>query len=84
MNAREELIIRCARKRDAKLGGLSEKGFAELEAAVRENLTDFIDTPEEVAFAEVTRACETFERDLRESEALDDEAYALARAKALD
>lgn len=84
MNAREELICRCARRRCAKLGGLSEKAYAELEASVRENLTEFIDTPEEIAFAEVARMRETFEHSLRELESLDDEAYAMGRAKALD
>lgn len=84
MNAREELVARCARRRDAKLGGLSEKAFAELEAAVRDNVTAFIDTPEEAAFAEMARAREAFEQALRDSETLDDEAYGLARTKALD
>ena len=84
MNAREELIMRCAQRRNAKLGGLSEKGFAELEQAVRDNVADFIDTSEDAAFAEVVAAREAFSRAMRESEALDDEAYAMARAKALD
>ena len=84
MRLRDELILRCARHREATLGGLSPEGFAELEAAVRENVTAFIDTVEDVAFAEVTRASENFERALRESEALDDEAYGVARAKAID
>ena len=84
MKLREELILRCARHREAALGGLSPEGFAELETAVRENVSAFIDTPEDVAFAEVTRACEAFARALRESEALDDAAYGMARAKAID
>lgn len=84
MNGREELIMRCAHRRNAKLGGLSEKGFAELVEAVRANVADFIDTPEDAAFAEVVAAKEVFERAMLESEALDDEAYGMARAKALD
>ena len=84
MKLREELILRCARRREAALGGLSPEGFAELEAAVRENVIAFVDTPEDAAFAEVVRACETFEKTLIESDALDDEGYQMARAKALD
>ena len=84
MKLRDELILRCARRREATLGGLSPEGFVELEAAVRENVTAFIDAPEDAAFAEVVRACENFSRALAESEALDDEGYAMARAKALD
>ena len=84
MKAREELILRCARRREATLDGLSPEGFAELEAAVRNNVASFIDTAEEQAFAEVTHAYETFARELRESETLDDEAYGMARARSID
>ena len=84
MSLRDELILRCARHREAALGGLSPEGFAELEAAVKENVTAFIDTPEDVAFAEVTRACETYAHALLESESLDDSGYERARAMALN
>ena len=84
MNPREELILRCAYRRNEKLGGLSPKAYEELLAAVRENVSAFIDTPEEAAFAEVVAASETFARELRECEALDDEGYAMGRAKALN
>ena len=81
MNLREELIHRCARRREAKLGGLSPRAFDELLETVREDVSAFIDTPQEMAFAEVVRAIETYERGLRDIDALDDEAYGLARTR---
>ena len=84
MNAREELILRCARRREAALGGLSPAAFEELKEAVRSDVASFIDTPQEAAFAEVMAMCDAFARNLREADALDDEAYGIARAKMLD
>ena len=84
MSLREELILRCAHRRDAKLGGLSPKAFDELLEAVRNDVTAFVDTPSDAAFAEVTRAVENYERGLVEIDALDDEAYGIERARILN
>ena len=81
MNLREELILRCARKRETKLGGLSPRAFEELLESVREDVSAFIDTPQEMAFAELTRAVEAYWRGLREIDALDDESYGLERTR---
>ena len=84
MNLREELILRCARRREAKLGSLSPRAFDELLENVREDVGAFIDTPQDVAFAELVRAVETYERELRGLDALDDEAYGIERTRILN
>ena len=84
MNAIDELVLRCARKRREKLGDLSDDGYAELIRAVRENPTKFVDDDEEQAFLELGRALGRVESSSADDDLLDDDAYLRERRKRLD
>ena len=83
MNGHEELIARLARRRAAKLGGLTEGGFRELEHAVKEDPDSFIDDPSDEAFALVVKALDRYEAACRDDDLLDDDAFMAARTKRL-
>ena len=75
MNAREEQVRRLALKRRRKLGSLSDEAFNELELAVRNDPSRFVDDAEEQAFAMVAQALERYEESRRDDDLLDDEQY---------
>lgn len=83
MNAWEELIERCARRRREKIGPLSEQAYGELLLAVRNNPASFVDGPSEQAFLELARALDAYRESLRDDDLLDDDAYQLARNRRL-
>ena len=81
MNAREEQIRRLALKRRRKLGSLSDDAFNELELAVRNDPSHFVDDNEEQAFALVVQALGRYEESCRDDDLLDDEQYMQQRAQ---
>lgn len=81
MNGHEEQITRLALKRRRKLGSLSDEAFAELELAVREDPSNFVDDDEEQAFSQIVAALDRYHDSCRDDDLLDDEQYAIASAK---
>ena len=81
MNARAELIERVALHRRAQLGTLSDAGYQELLAAVRENVENFVDTAEDEAFLLVTKAVERQTAARDGEDLLDDEAFFESRSR---
>lgn len=79
MDAREELVQRCAVRRREKIGTLSDEGFAELILAVRNDPTTFVDNPTEEAFAALAAALVTYEQSLAKDDLLDDDEYTITR-----
>lgn len=83
MDAREELVQRCATRRREKIGTLSDEGFAELILAARNDPASFVDTPAEEAFAALVAALATYEQSLANDDLLDDDEYTTARKRRL-
>jgi len=83
MDAQAELIERCARHRDERLGGLSPEAYAELVAAVRENPASFVDSASDEAFAVVARVLEGVRSASRDDEFLTDDEYERVRSERL-
>lgn len=83
MNASDELVLRCARKRREKLGDLSDDGFAELVRAVRENPATFVDDDQEQAFSDLTQALARVEAGRGDDDLLDDDEYRRERSRRL-
>jgi len=83
MDARAELIERCARHREERLGGLSPEAYAELLAAVQENPASFVDSASDEAFAVVARALEKLRDTTRDDEFLSDDEYERVRSERL-
>ncbi len=83
MNARDELIRRLAIKRRRQLGSLSTEAFEELELAVRENPSAFVEDAEEEAFALVAQALARLDESRHDDDLLDDEQFMQARAQRL-
>lgn len=84
MDAREELVSRCARRRRAKLGTLSDEGYGELVRAVRADPDRFADDPEEQAFLEVAKGLERLDSTGGDDDMLDDDEYLRERRRRLD
>lgn len=83
MSIREDLIERCARKRDQKVGPLSKEAFAELTLAVRENPAGFADEAAEQALLVLADALDSHRAAARDDDLLDDDAFAAERSKRL-
>lgn len=81
MNVADELALRCARRRNEKIGPLSERAYEELLLTVRENPEMFIDDAAEQAFSYLGRALRNFRDAARDDEFLDDEQYMAQRNK---
>lgn len=81
MRPRRELVERLARRRRSKLGSLSDAGYAELVHDVEAHPDDFVDTPQDEAFALVCRALERHDAALDGEDLLDDDAFFAARRK---
>ena len=60
MNAWNELVERCARRRNEKIGPLSDEAYAELVLAVRQNPADFADETSEQALLVLARALDAW------------------------
>lgn len=83
MRAWDELVERCARKRRAQLGSLSDEAYDELVLAVRENPVAFVDDDAEQAFLEVAQALDAYEASRHDDDLLDDVEFRAAREKRL-
>lgn len=79
MRAREELLARLAQARRNTLGAMSDAAFEELKLAVQQTPEDFIDTPQNRAFALVCAAIERLERDREDDDLRDDDEFMAAR-----
>lgn len=84
MDASEELVTRCAERRRAKLGDLSDEGYAELVRAVRENPAGFVDDSSDQAFAKVAEALAQLDGAGSDDDLLDDDEYLRVRRRRLD
>ena len=83
MNAWDELVERCARRRREKIGPLSDQAYDELLIVVRERPADYVDDPAEQAFLELAKALDAYRAAQRAAEDLGDEAFEAARERAL-
>ena len=83
MRARDEQVLRLAQRRRNALGAMSDGAFQELLADVRERPREFVDCPEEEAFAKVASAVERFDESCVDDDLLDDEQYFVTRTKRL-
>lgn len=83
MNAWDELVERCAMRRNEKIGPLSADAYRELLIAVRADPRAFVDDPAEQALLEVARALDAYRASLRDDDLLDDDAYQRERGKRL-
>ena len=83
MNAWEELVQRCAHRRNEKIGPLSDEAYAELVLAVRERPTDFVDAPGEQAMLVLARALDAYRSSRQGDDLLDDDAFEAERKRRL-
>lgn len=83
MNAWEELVARCATRRNEKIGPLSDEAYAELVLAVRQNPAAFADESPEQALLALAHALDAFRASQRDDDLLDDQAYEAARTRRL-
>lgn len=83
MDAREELIQRCAERRRKKIGTLSDEGFSELLLAVRQDPMSFVDCPEEQAMAELATALASYYKSGEDDDLLDDSLFQELRNRRL-
>ena len=83
MDGREELVLRLAAKRRAKLE-LSDSGYAELLLAVREEPERFMEDGSDEAFAVVARAVAALDEAREGDDLLDDGEFFSQRAKRME
>ena len=83
MDGREELVLRLAAKRRAKLE-LSDSGYAELLLAVREDPERFMEDGSDEAFAVVARAVAALDEAREGDDLLDDGEFFSQRAKRME
>ena len=81
MNAWDELVERCARRRREKIGPLSEDAYAELVLAVREDPASFVDDPTEAALLVLAQALDAYRASCRNDDLLDDAAFEVERRR---
>lgn len=81
MNLHEELVERLARRRSAKLGGLSQAAYAELVLAVREHPNDYIDDPSDQAFLLLEQAVRRVMDSRKDDELRDDQSFMQERSR---
>lgn len=84
MNAWDELVERCARRRRAQLGPLSDEAYAELVLAVRADPEAFAERASERAMLVIARALDAYRASCRNDDLLDDEAFEAERTRRLD
>lgn len=83
MSVRDDLVERCAWRREQKVGPLSREAYAELTLSVRENPADFADTVMERALLLLCDALDAYRAASRDDELLDDDAFDAARERRL-
>lgn len=84
MNLHEELVERLAKRRSAKLGGLSSGAFDELLLAVREKPEDFVDDPHDQAFLLLVQAVDRVARSRSDDDLRDDDRFMEERKKRME
>ena len=84
MSIRDDLIERCAQKRNRKVGPLSKEAYAELTLAVRENPEAFADEGPERALLMLANALDAHRAAARDDDLLDDDAFAAERTRRLE
>ena len=85
MDARRELVLRVARRRERELGGLSPEAFEELLASVERQVVPAESlTPDERALSAVAAALERLERSVEDDDLLDDERFEAVRSERLE
>ena len=83
MRARAEAIERIALKRKARLGKLSDEGYAELRLAVENNPDKFVEDEQERAFLMLADALDANAKAREGEDFLDDDAYEKSRTRRL-
>ncbi len=83
MNAWNELVERCARRRNEKIGPLSDEAYAELVLAVRQNPADFADETSEQALLVLARALDAWRASRERDDLLTDKDYEAEHARRL-
>ncbi len=83
MNAWDELVERCARRRREEIGPLSDDAYAELRLAVSANPTAFVDNASESALLILARALDAYHESCRNDDLLDDDAFEVERDRRL-
>ena len=81
MNLHEELMERLARRRSAKLGGLSSAAYAELLLAVREKPEAYIEDPSDRAFSMLVQAVDRVMHSREGDDLRDDEQFMQERTQ---
>ena len=84
MRAWDELVTRCAERRRAEMGGLSDQAFEELLIAVRENPAAFAEAAPGRALLVLARALDAYRESRSHGDLLDDEAFEAERARRLE
>lgn len=84
MNLHEELVERLARRRSAKLGGLSQAAYAELVLAVREQPETYIDDQSDQAFLLLEQAVGRVLDSRADDELRDDESFMQERSRRME
>ena len=83
MNAWNELVERCAHRRNEKIGPLSDEAYAELVLAVRQNPADFADETSEQALLVLARALDAWRASRERDDLLTDKDYEAEHARRL-
>lgn len=81
MNLHEELMERLARRRSAKLGGLSDAAYAELLLAVREKPESYVDDPSDQAFSMLVQAVDRVMHSREGDDLRDDDQFMQERTQ---
>ena len=84
MDARSELILRCARRRDAELGFLSKDAYDVLLEEVVADVEKFVETPRERAMLVLAQGLERWGKGSDDDEFLDDEQFLRVRQERFD
>ncbi len=81
MNAREELVSRLTIKRRRQLSGLSDAAAHELELAVADDPSSFVEDSSDQAFLMFGRALDKYVASQKDDDLLDDDQYAATRER---
>lgn len=84
MSIRDDLIERCAWRRNRTVGPLSPEAYDELLLAVRENPSAFLDAETERALLVLSDALDAYRADCRDDDLLDDHAFDERRRRRLE
>lgn len=83
MRVREELEERCALERARRLGGLTPPAFEELRRDVHENLSSFIATDDQRAFAILAEALSRYDESVADDDLRSDDEFSQERSRRL-